>query len=279
MSSPVIAGRYRLESLIGRGASAEVYRATDLRSNTPVAIKLLLPVSPTVSAGGPSLAREIEAAQRLNHPGIVRVLDTGASADHIWLAMQLAMGAPLTRYVQATRLLPEALVLRLGAAMAQALAHAHSRGVVHRDLKPSNVLVDVTTAQIRLLDFGVARIEDRQITRTGMTLGTPLYMSPEQLAGAPATAASDVYALGVLLFEMFTGRRPHEGSTLGALLRSMAGASAAVLASHRPDLPAAVCDAVQSCLAREPAARPADLLRLAKNLEALATGLTEVSGR
>ncbi len=187
--------------------------------------------------------------------------------------MTLAKGAPLSRYVQPARLLPDALVLRLGARMAQALAHAHGQGVVHRDLKPSNVMVDVPSAQVTLLDFGVARIQGSQATRTGMTLGTPSYMAPEQLAGVLASPASDTYSLGVLLFEMMTARRPHLGATLGELLRAMAGTPAADLHLLRPDLPRAVTHAVQLALAPDAARRPADLIRYAARLEELADGL------
>jgi serine/threonine-protein kinase len=161
--------------------------------------------------------------------------------------------------------------------MADALAHAHAQRVVHRDLKPSNVLVDITRATATIIDFGVARIDDGQQTRTGMTMGTPAYMAPEQLVGMPASPASDTYALGVLLFEMFTAQRPHGGASLGELLRQVAEAPPLSLATLRPDLPADVAAAVQQLLARDPAKRPADLAALARHLDALAAALPQRS--
>jgi serine/threonine-protein kinase len=144
---------------------------------------------------------------------------------------------------------------------------------VHRDLKPSNVLVDLPSMGVKLLDFGVAHLVDGTQTRTGMTLGTPAYMAPEQLVGLPVSPASDAYALGVVLFEMLTARRPHGGANLGELLRQVAEAPAADLASLRPDLPRAVADAVQPLLARDPQQRPADLAAWALQAERLAASL------
>ena len=273
MPQPVIASRYRLECLIGRGSCGAVFRGTDLHNGAAVAVKILAPVAAGSASPTDPLAREIAAARRLSHPGIAAILDTGRSQGQAWLVMDLARGAPLSRYVATSLQLPEALALRVGARIALALAHAHAQGVVHRDLKPSNVMLDLPSGQVTLLDFGLARIEDSQATRTGMTLGTPSYMAPEQLAGAPASAASDTYALGVLLFEMLTGERPHQGDTLGKLLRSIASAAAADLRTRRPDLPGPICVAVQRALARDPAHRPADLLAYAAQLEALADGL------
>ena len=204
-------GRYRLGPSLGRGATSEVFRATDLQTGTDVAVKLFTTVKQTKSnVAGPVQGRETMAAT----PGV-----------------------PRTRYVKAPRLLPEPLVFRLAARMAEALAHAHAHGVVHRDLKPSNVLVDLPSATLKLIDFGVAHVVDGTQTATGMTLGTPAYMAPEQLAGLPVSPASDAYALGVVLFEMLTARRPHGGANLGELLREVADAPAADLASLRPDLP------------------------------------------
>lgn len=261
---------------MGRGASSEVHLATDLQTGQPVALKRMAgtDVPLTLQQGG---QRETLAASRLQHAGIAAVLDADPSGRGAWLVTAYAAGVPLARYVQAQRLLPESLVLRLGARMADALAHAHAQRVVHRDLKPSNVLVDITRATATIIDFGVARIDDGQQTRTGMTMGTPAYMAPEQLVGMPASPASDTYALGVLLFEMFTAQRPHGGASLGELLRQVAEAPPLSLATLRPDLPADVAAAVQQLLARDPAKRPADLAALARHLDALAAALPQRS--
>lgn len=277
-AAALIANRYRLERPLGRGATSEVFLATDLQTGAAVAIKLVAAAhqatarqaSAEVDRAPPRLSREALAATRLQHPGIAAVLDADPSGRGSWLVTAFAAGVPLSRYVQPSRLLPEPLVLRLGARIAEALAHAHGQRVIHRDLKPSNVLVDLPTATVKIIDFGVARIEDGSQTRTGMTLGTPAYMAPEQLAGAPVSPASDTYSLGVMLFELLTGHRPHGGASLGELLRQVANTPAADLAQRRPDLPESVAVAVQQLLARKPQQRPADLARLATQLDALA---------
>lgn len=275
----VVAGRYRLDRLLGRGAAGEVRLATDLRTGVPVAIKLFASPDRSTAPTDDHHSRELLAARRLQHPGIAAVLDAGRSGATTWLVMEFVAGVPLTRYIQPARLLPEALVLRLGARIADALAHAHAQRVVHRDLKPANVLVDLATARVKLLDFGVARIDDGQQTRTGMTLGTPAYMAPEQLAGHAASPATDVYALGVMLFELFTGRRPHGGATMGELLRAVASTPAADLARLRPDLPAEAAAAVQQMLAADPASRPSSLAELAARFDGLADNAESGWGR
>jgi serine/threonine-protein kinase len=267
-------GRYRLGPSLGRGTTGEVFRATDLQTGTDVAVKMFTRLQAKQSqVDGPATGREALAAARLRHPGIAAVLDADPSGDEAWLVSELAPGVPLTRYVQAQRLLPEPLVFLLAARMAEALAHAHAQGVVHRDIKPANVLVDLPSATLKLIDFGVAHVDDGTQTRTGMTLGTPSYMAPEQLVGLPVSPASDAYAMGVVLFEMLTARRPHGGASLGELLRQVAEAPAADLASLRPDLPRPAAAAVQQLLSRDPQQRPADLAAWGLRAEQLAASL------
>lgn len=260
---PPLAGRYRLGVRIGSGAAAEVVQAIDLRTGSKVAIKLIpLPddLPPAERKDwAERLQREADLGRRLQHPDIVEVLDAGLAKHHAWLAMERIHGVDLGRYAQPMRLLPEAVVLHLGSRVAAALAHAHAHGVVHRDLKPANVLVNLGTDQVKLADFGVARITEASLTGTGMTLGTPAYMAPELLAGAPATAASDAYALGVMLFELLTGRRPHQADSLGELLKAVAHSPPASLAALRPDLPRPAVAAVEQLIDGNPNRRPADL--------------------
>ena len=277
---PLLAGRFRLGARIAEGGAGAVHEAIDLRTGGAVAVKLV--ALPAGLAGAQRkewvdrLQREAALGRRLMHPDILAMLDTGLTGTHAWLAMERVHGADLGRYTQASRLLPEAVVLHIGARVAEALAHAHALGVVHRDLKPSNVLVDLGNNRVKLADFGVARLDGTHATKTGMTLGTPSYMAPELLAGLVASPASDAYALGVMLFELLTGRRPHQAENLGELLRVTAREEPAALHALRPDLPASVCTAVQQLLARAPSQRPADLAAWGAQIDALATVMTRL---
>jgi len=263
---------------LGRGAGSVVYAAFDDRADAWRALKLLLPapgVDPVLAAEARArLLREQGVAARLQHPGIVRLHACGESSGMAWLTMELLPGADLTRYTQAARRLPVPVVARLGARLADALAHAHGAGVVHRDLKPANVMVDWACDRVVITDFGLARSADSEGTRTGLVLGSPGYMAPELLAGAPPHAGSDLYALGVLLFELLAARLPFEAEGLGALLRQVAGTPAPDLRRCVPQphdaALASLAALVAALLAKSPAQRPADAAGAAAALHALA---------
>ena len=255
-------GRYRIARLAGRGAAGEVYLAQDEEEDgRPVAVKLLNPEGASPDERDETARRfldESRTALSLRHPDIVAVLDAGEHRGRPWMAMEWLGGHDLTRYTDPARLLPEPLALQIVERLARALAHAHRQGVVHRDVKPGNVRVDLPAGTVKLMDFGVARVEDSSRTRTGVMLGTPAYMAPEQLAGAPADARGDLYALGVVLFELLTGRRPHEASSLGQLLRQVVAEPAPDLRTLRPELPAELAQECARVLSRRPAERHAD---------------------
>ena len=266
-------GPYRLLRPIGRGSMGTVHLAVDQRDGRPVALKAMSLGSDVTDAELAHLRQrflgEVEAARRLSHPDIVNVYEAGETAESAWLAMELLRGCDLGRYTHMSRLLPEPLVLQLTERLARALAHAHAQGVVHRDIKPGNVMLDLPTGQLKLTDFGVAGLADMSRTRTGIVLGTPFYMAPEQLAGAGADARSDLYALGVLLFQLLTGRLPHEQSSLGELLRAVASEPAPDVRTLRPALAPDLAELVARTLHKQPAGRPADALALAQALSAL----------
>ena len=254
------AGPFRLVEPVGAGAMAEVWLAVDGRSGQEVAIKLMR------QAADPHHARELEqrflaeprTARLLQHPDIVSVLDVGrTAAGQPWMALEWLTGQPLTLYCVAARRLSDRVVLGLGQRVASALGHAHQRGVIHRDIKPDNLMFDTATGQLKITDFGVARAEDTGATQTGMVLGTPAYMAPDQLAGATASAAGDLYSLGVVLFELLTSRRPVEASSLGEWLRRISQEPATPLLSLRPDLSSDIAQVVDQLLERDPARRPA----------------------
>ena len=276
----ILAGRFQLGTRIAEGGDSEVMAGIDLRTGGEVAVKLVeLPRDMPGSQRQEwllRLRREAELGRRLAHPDIVAVLDAGLSGHTAWMAMERVRGHDLSRYTPPQRLLPEAEVLHIGARVAKALAYAHDQGVVHRDLKPANVLINLGAHQVKLADFGVARLDDTSVTRTGLTLGTPAYMAPELLHGAAASPASDGYALGVMLFELLAGRRPHQADTLGELLLATAQGTPASLALLRPELPAPTIRAIELLLARNPARRPADLSAWASHVEALAALMTRL---
>jgi eukaryotic-like serine/threonine-protein kinase len=267
---------YRIERLMGKGAASQVFLAQDRRSGRWVALKVL------DLGGGPALPewhdmlerfrREATVLHDLRHPGIVAVLDAGPSEHGAWMAMEAVNGCDLTRYTRPARLLPPPLVARIGARLAEALAYSHQRGVVHRDVKPANVLVDWTNDMVKLSDFGLARSAEHTQTRSGIALGSPDYMAPEQLAGGAVGPASDLYGLGVTLFELLTGRRPHQADNLGELLRAVASRPAPQLAQLRPELDPALCDAVMLLLAKDLAQRPDDAAAVAAWLWNVADG-------
>lgn len=277
---PLLAGRYQLGARLGRGAISQVFDGVDMRTGGPVAIKFI-PLPETLTATQrhdwlQRLHREAEVSHRVRHPDIVAVFDAGLEPHQAWLVMERVNGVDLSRYTQPSRLLPEALVLRIGARIALALAHAHEHGVVHRDLKPGNVLVDVGAGHVKLADFGVAHTEDASITRTGMLLGTPIYMAPEVLAGAACTPASDAYALGLMLYELLSGHRPFEAASLGELLQAMQTAVPTPLVHYRPDLPLAVRELLVPLLAADPQARPTGLPSWAGSAAGLANVMSRI---
>jgi eukaryotic-like serine/threonine-protein kinase len=264
-----IAG-WQLLREIGHGASSTVFLASHATSGQTAAIKVL-PLAPGAgqSAAGALFVASARAAAGLQHPGIVQVLDAGVEAGLAWQTMEAVPGSDLTRYTRSPRLLPEALVLNLGLRLAQALAHAHQRGLVHRDVKAANVLVDWPSDTVKLTDFGLARVSGAANTGTGIVLGTPAYMAPEQLAGALPSASTDLYALGVLLFELLTGRLPHEGRSMGILLQQVANETPPHASTLRADIPTALADLVARLLAKLPQQRPADAPTLVAELQQL----------
>lgn len=264
-------GPYRLLRVLGRGSAGVVHLALDSRTQQPLALKLLslTQAEADFAALRERFFAEAAAARRLSHPDIVRVHDAGEQRGQVWLAMELLSGCDLSRYTHMSRLLPEPLVLMLAERVARALAHAHARGVTHRDIKPGNVMLDLPARRIKLTDFGIAALADASRTRTGVVLGTPLYMAPEQLAGAGADARSDIYSLGVLLFQLLSGRLPHEHASLGELLRAVARDAAPDLRSLRPQLSARLAAVVAQALHKQPAQRHRSAEAFADALAAL----------
>lgn len=206
-SGDVLRGRYRLDAQIGRGGMGVVYRATDLELRREVAVKIISEGSS--SEAGERLIREARAAAALNHPNIVSVYDVGDANGTPFFVMELVQGPNLRTSPPAD--LPR--IVEISLQIATALEHAHASKIVHRDLKPDNVLLSVTGQSVKLADLGLALPGyGARISRAGLVLGTPSYMAPEQALGQPVDARTDLYALGVLLYELTIGTLPFKGN-------------------------------------------------------------------
>ncbi len=253
---------------LGTGAQSQVWLAQ--RGEQIAALKLQpLPAGPGLAAAAEAFLEATRLALSLHHPCIVAVWDAGIDGSLAWLAMEPVPGSDLQRYTREPRLLPQPVVLRVLQRVAEGLAHAHGQGVVHRDLKPANVLVNWADDAVRIADFGLARAAGASRTGTGIVPGTPVYMAPEQLAGGEPDARGDLYALGVMAFELLTGRLPHEAATMGELLRRVAQEPAPELTQLRPGTAPALSALVGRLLAKARAARPADAGLVAAELGAL----------
>ena len=273
MGAPSRLGRYRVEGSLGRGTMGEVFLARDPQGMA-VAIKTLAIDRMAAGEDADELRqrfdREARTALALRHPGILAAFESGEDDGLAWIAMEHMPGSTLEAHVSRSDLLAPPLALLVVARVADALAHAHRLGVVHRDVKPANVLVDFATDRVKLADFGLAAVAGGMRTRTGVLLGTPAYMAPEQLAGQRPDARADLYALGVVLFQLLTGELPHRAESLGALMRAVAAERAPDVRELRPDLPAVLADAVALALEKRPERRIGDALAWAEDLRAVA---------
>jgi serine/threonine-protein kinase len=234
-------GRYTIEREIGRGAMAVVYLGRDPQINRVVAIKALPLVrefgEEEVGEARKRFFREAESAGRLNHPGIVTVYDAGEDQGLAYIAMEYLTGAPLSEFTDSSTLLAPSVVAELIARVADALAHAHRLNVVHRDIKPANIVYDSETDGLKITDFGIARLTDSGTTKTGIVLGTPSFMSPEQLEGRGVSGSSDLFSLGVSLYQLLCGQLPFRADSMTGLMFKIANEPAPPLRSVRPDLP------------------------------------------
>ena len=266
-------GKHVIDKQLGQGAMGAVYLAHDPATGQHVAIKTMALAREFT---GDDLAdarnrflREADMAGRLQHPDIVQILDAGETDGLAWIAMEMVDGTDLGQHTQPSRLLPVPVVLRVITRVADALAYAHTRGVTHRDIKPENIMLDLPREGVKVMDFGVARLADASRTRTGVILGTPSYMSPEQLAGQHVDGRTDLYSLGVTLFQLLTGRLPCEADSLGALMRAIARETPPNVCELRPELPPALGDVVALALQKHPATRYSSGEQMAEDLRAV----------
>lgn len=261
----VLSERYRIVGLLGRGGMGEVYRADDLKLKQPVALKFL---PSSLSANGASLARfykEVSVARQISHRHVCRVYDIGEHQGEHFISMEFVRGEELSSLLKRIGRLPQDKAIDVARQLCAGLAAVHERGVLHRDLKPLNVMLD-EHGDVRITDFGLAAVAE-EIDKRDVTSGTPAYMSPEQLEGQELTIRSDIYALGLVLYEIFTGRRAFEASTLQELLRLRRSDSTPTSpAQIVPEVDPLVERVIFRCLEKDPAKRPASALQVAAAL-------------
>ena len=269
-AGPFRLGRYQVERELGKGAMGIVYLGTDTMSGRVVAIKTTLLsqkfVPEELNEAKKRFFREAQAAGRLNHPGIVAIYDAGEENGIGYIALEYAKGGDLAPYVKPDSLLPLDKLLSIIARVAQALAYAHKNNVAHRDIKPANIVYEPKGDAVKVTDFGIARFTNTSSTRTGIVRGTPSYMSPEQLAGKKIDGRSDLFSLGVALYQLACGHLPFEGDSMAQLMFKIANETHADIRTHNSKLPARLAAIVNKVLAKDPAQRYQDGEQMAKAL-------------
>jgi serine/threonine protein kinase len=252
----VIAGRYVLEELVGAGGMSSVYRAHDRLLERDVALKFLHSTYREDEEAVERFRREAQAVARLSHPNVVTVIDRGEEDGHQFIVFEYVDGITLKDHLARRGPLPPAEALAIAIEVGEALAYAHSHGIVHRDVKPQNVILNGNGAA-KVSDFGIAHsvAVEKDVTQTGTVLGTGDYIAPEQASGQPVVPASDVYGLGCVLFELLTGSPPFSGSSFVDVAMQHIHAQPPSLLELRPDVPPRIAAAVERALAKDPADR------------------------
>jgi serine/threonine-protein kinase len=267
-------GRYQVEKELGKGAMGVVYLGKDPKIGRVVAIKTMALAQEfegdELNDARQRFFREAETAGRLQHQNIVTIFDAGEEHDLAYIAMEFLKGRDLVDHCKDGSLLPVARVLSIVARVAEALAYAHRQNVVHRDIKPANIMYELDSDTVKVTDFGIARITDSSKTRTGLVLGTPSFMSPEQIAGKKVDGRSDLYSLGVTLYQMLTGLLPFRGESMAELMYKIANEDVPDLRGARKDLPERLAQVVARALAKKSDLRYQDGDEFARDLRAVA---------
>jgi eukaryotic-like serine/threonine-protein kinase len=263
----VLGGRYRLIELLGQGGMATVYRARDSQLERDVAVKLLRPEYGRDPDFFARFRQEAQSAASLNHPSVVAVYDYGTDEAGPYIVMELVDGEDLASIIRRSGPLPPRQAARLAAEIGRAIAAAHDNGLIHRDIKPGNVLV-TREGRAKVTDFGIARaLAEAQFTLPGTTIGSVHYFSPEQARGEPAGPPSDIYSLGIVLYELLTGRRPWEGDTAAAIATARLTGPVPSPSSVRSGIPPVLEAIDRKALAQKPEDRFANAMAMVEALE------------
>ncbi len=272
-------GRFKVIDELGRGAMGVVYRAQDSALGRTVAIK-------TVALTGSAAERDIHearflqearAAGSISHPSIITIYDVGREGDTAFMAMELLEGRDLRDLIRDVSLMPTRSVA-IAAAVAEGLAYAHERGIVHRDIKPGNIMV-LPDGRVKIMDFGIARLREPTVkTQTGVLLGSPQYMSPEQIVGQPFDHRADIFSLGLVLYEMLTGVKPFQGEDIPELMFKVANMPATPPSHVAPDLPAVIDYIVARALKKKADERYQSAAEFAKDLREAAREVAAAEG-
>lgn len=259
-------GRYQLLEEIGRGSMGIVYKAKDPNLDLTVALKVLRRDRLYNEAIVRRFISEARALGRLDHPNIVRVFNVDRDGDDVYIAMEFIEGDSFSSLISSKNC-PMELVAELGATIAEALDYAHKRGVIHRDVKPSNIIF-TNNGRLKITDFGIAHIEDSgfEETQAGEILGTPAYMSPEQVLSQPVDGRSDLFSLGIILYEMTTGTRPFTGQGMKAIFNAITSENPLPVLTRSPQTPKALADVIMKSLNKSPGSRCVDGIEMASLL-------------
>ena len=262
-------GRYKVERELGRGAMGTVYLGKDPKIAREVAIKTLSYKQfegPQLDELRERFFREAKAAGRLNHPNIVTVYDVGEEQDLAYIAMDYIEGSSLDAYCRPDRLLPVETVYQIILKVAEALSYAHKQKIVHRDIKPSNLIYNAQQQQVKVSDFGIARISDESKTRTGHVMGSPIYMSPEQLKGRAVTGTADIFSLGATFYQLLTGATPFTADNLPELTIKIMSSKQKSVRDIRSSLPASAVRITNKALNKDPDKRFANAEEMAEQI-------------
>ena len=257
MNHPENISKYRITGVLGQGAMGVVYRAQDPRIDRTVAIKTIhagLMQGSLASELSTRFVREIRAVGNLRHPNIIAIYDTDEEHGMPYFVMEFVEGRELSQLLQEQARFSAEQVLHIGRQLLHAFAYTHQRGIIHRDIKPANIFI-TNEGDVKVADFGIAKVENSELTQVGTSLGTPSYMSPEQCTGQPVDQRADLFSIGVVLYQLLTGEKPFQGNSTHALMHHIVRSTPEKPSVLNPALPATVDKLIERALAKNPADR------------------------